>query len=215
MTGIAEVTMLPLRKTQVGNKIKENGFNPNDFDLIPFSNDWFEIRYKPFPAFFLKINNTVHELCPGQSGRLSVRGETRDWNRCLFMIEYWLKGLKENLDIDDPWASASNLGGFAAGSFLNGTAPLTRQQQVVFEQSLELVVRRISELGQLSDQIKSDVELLVGASKVEPAKSVALMFLGAFVSWVWSGFIPSDQVPLIWQYIQELFNNGIKMIQRL
>ncbi|OFX20535.1 MAG: hypothetical protein A2033_01065 [Bacteroidetes bacterium GWA2_31_9] len=200
-----KVIMLPIRQKKIADKIVAIGLNLNDFIFTPTSNDWFELRYKQNDFYYIKIINGQYTFQPAQGGLRSAAGSIKSWEASLNCIEIWLIGLKENLEIGNPWETKFD---FNEANYFDSYQELLNDNEVqIFSIKLDSFVNKLESLKIETSEIKKDIEHIKEMSSKISKKDIMLLLIGNVTGWFFSALIPSDSINTVWQFVKNLFSS--------
>lgn len=206
-----EIKMLPIRQQQIVDKIKSEGFSTKDFFFEPSTNDWFSMYFKPNKVYSLKIVDKRFSYCPGLYGNMNSTGLVKNWLDNLKILENWLKCLKKNLSIGNPWQEIEDFKDeMKEMNFDSYEEMFNDEDKIKIEKRLETLLTHFVDVKIDITQIKIDVEHLKNMSHKVSKKDWILLLLGNITGWIFTGLIPSEHVQSIWSYVKALFS-GFKL----
>lgn len=148
-------TMLAIRQRKITNTIIQNGFSLDDFIFKPISNNEFNISYKPnlnFSLFFsgsksqsrgVKVNK-LYTMTPALNGEEKYTFTYADFDDLTSKLNTWLKALKENVEIGNPWDIFKGNTEFTeAINFDNYEEVFTEEDEIVVHNKLDLLLKKL------------------------------------------------------------------------
>jgi len=206
--------MLPIRQKQIVDTIKKGGFKQKDFDFIPLSNEDFNIIYKAFPEYkYIKSEkiNQLYSMTPAPGGRIIMGDQTRGFGQRIVSLGTWLKALKENIEIGNPWEEIRSFqNDMNEIRFDSYEEMFSKDERIKIDQKLNLLLDHIRTLEIETSQIQEDVKHLKSMAGTISKKDWILLLLGCITGWIFTNMITPEQTQLIWEYIKVLFS-GFKL----
>jgi hypothetical protein len=203
--------MLPERKKQIADKIINAGFGIDSFELCPLGQDAFEVYYKPNREYFFSIGaDKKYRYSPASDGRLTTEGQNTNWAFGLKQMDGWIKYLKRNVNIVNPWDTIqiddnSRLFSGEAGNF-------TPEEQTIIEMKLDIILEKLEQYDGDHERIKADLEYLKFAGKNASQKDFGLMLSGTFLGWWLTAAIPPESAPAILSEITNTIYSGMGLL---
>lgn len=214
--------MLAVRQKKIADKIIQNGFNLNDFDFKPISNDEFNIFYKLNRTFCLiqsgkqkqgVFETNVYTITPFLNGELRLNFTFEGFDKLVERYETWLRALRENVDIGNPWERFSSFEWLnTTHGFDNFEELFTEEDQVQTHAKLDLILNEVKKLGIENQKIVDDVAYLKEATNRVSKKDWILMFSGVLLSWGLSSISPNDAFQAILTYAGQIMEN-VKLLK--
>lgn len=201
----------PVRSRQVADKIVENGFQKSEFTFTPTHEARFKLVFKPNEHFQIDFNEKGHSFArPGPNGNMSFTREFKTWENVLDLLSEWLKILKENIEIGNPWEE--NNTSYQNIFTENVEEKMSRFESDFVNEKLDIILEALSTMDISINEIKEDLDYLKNSSNKVSKKDWQIMFHGSFFGWMLSNAIPSDSSKKIWEMIMNEFNSG-KLLQ--
>jgi hypothetical protein len=197
--------MLPIRKSQIGERLSIAGFNAKEFELVAENNHSYKLIYTANPAFYYELNGNVPKYCPGVNGNIIGSGRANQWEDHFKSLQIWLNALKANLKVIDPWTELKETFSEDQSNAGNYEDFLTDEEQVKFANVLDQLLIKMEELNIRTEQIAKDMEHLKEMSAKISKKDIALLLLGSGTSYVMQGLIPSEKASTLLKFIQDSF----------
>lgn len=202
-----EIKMLPVRQKEIVDKIKSLGFKLKDFKFNPATNDTFVINYLPITDFYISIQSKGYVFKPAQNGILSASGEAATWDTGLKWLDYWLRALKENIEIGNPWEDIEEAKEqMHEMDFDTYEEFFSQEEQSKIEKKLDQLLLEIAKLNIDTTEIKKDIVHLNTMSGKVSKKDWVLLLMGTVTSWVFGSLLSPEHTQTIWEYVKNLFS---------
>lgn len=209
--------MLAVRQKKITEKIIQNGFNLNDFDFKPISNDEFSIYFRPNNTFFMRQTGkksmklkqiNVYTMRPYVNGEIKFEFDFDTFDNLIQRFEIWLSALRENVDIGNPWDIFKSSDWFSAqNEFDNYEELFTHDDQLKTHLKLDLLLDRVQQLGIDDKNIVNDIAYLKEATNRLSKKDWFLLFSGVFLSWGLSAIMSKENVQTLIEYAGNLISS--------
>lgn len=201
------IKMLPIRQKEIVNKIKSVGFKLSDFKFNPATNDTFVINYLSIADYYISIQNKRYTLKPAQNGIMMATGDAATWDTGLKWLEYWLVGLKENVEIGNPWEDIEDAKEqMHEMNFDTYEEVFNEEEQNKIEVKLNLLLAEMHKLNINTTIIKEDIAHLNTMSGQVSKKDWVLLLMGTITSWVFSSLLSPEHTQTIWETVKTLFS---------
>ncbi len=199
--------MLPIKQKQIVDIIKAGGFKTNDYIFTPIDNESFILKLKNDVDYHLTIRNKKYYIKPGQNGIMMAEGESTTWDKGLYWLEYWLKAVKENVEIGNPWEDIEDAKEqMNEMNFDSYEEIFNEEEQNKIEVKLNLLIAEIHKLNIDTTIIKEDISHLNKMSGQISKKDWILLLIGTVTSWVFSSELPLEYSQTIWGTVKTLFS---------
>lgn len=199
--------MLPFKQNKIVEIIKSSGFKANEFNFSPIDNDSFLLKYKPNEDYHLEIKNNKHYIKPAMTGRLFAEGETPSFETALTIVEYWLKAVKENIEVGNPWEDIEDAKEqMNEMNFDSYEEVFNEEEQSKIEKKLDQLLLEITKLNIDTTEIKKDIIHLNTMSGKVSKKDWILLLMGTVTSWVFGSLLSPENTQTIWECVKNLFS---------
>lgn len=201
------IKMLPVRQKVIVDKIKSLGFKLSDFKFNPATNDFFVINYLPITEYYISIHNKKYALMPAQNGILGAGGEAATWDTGLKWLDYWLRALKENIEVGNPWEDIEDAKEqMNEMDFDTYEEVFNEEEQSKIEKKLDQLLLEITKLNIDTTEIKKDIIHLNTMSGKISKKDWVLLLMGTVTSWVFGNLLSPEHTQTIWECVKNLFS---------
>jgi hypothetical protein len=202
-----EVKMLPVRQKEIVDKIKSLGFKLKDFKFNPATNETFVINYLPVTDYYISIQNKRYTVKPAQNGTMLAAGEAVTWDTGLKWLDYWLRALKENIEVGNPWEDIEDAKEqMNEINFDTYEEVFNEEEQTKIEKKLDQLLLEITKLNIDTTEIKKDIVNLNTMSGKVSKKDWVLLLMGTVTSWVFSSLLSPEHTQTIWETVKTLFS---------
>lgn len=200
--------MLPVKQKEITDRIQKLGFRKSEFSFTSTGEESYELSYKPNAHYNFKVDHNLnHSGVPGSKGKHQFNGRANNWLDSLSTLEAWLRYVKENVDVGDPWQEViSEQQKLNEETFGNYDETLTEEEQKVFSNKLDLMLDHFSALQLDIGKMKDDIAHLKDQSSKISKKDLLLLFIGTVSSYMMAGIIPPNMASEVWHYIIDLFS---------
>lgn len=197
--------MLPIKQKQIVDTIKAGGFTQSEFIFEAIDNESFLLKYKANEDYHLEVKNKKHYIKPAISGRLFTEGETANFEAALSRIGYWLKAVKENIEVGNPWEDIKDkLSDIDYDSY---EEVFTAEERIKIEKKLDQLLLEVSKLNIDTTEIKKDIKHLNSMSDKISKKDWFLLLMGTTTSWVVGNILSPEHTQTVWESIKNLFSS--------
>jgi len=204
--------MLPERQNQIVEKLKDLGFSSVDFSFTPTGPDHFELYYKlQEPYFFALTKEGKYKYAPASDGRISTEGQYTNWAQGLKRMEDWLRILKRNIEVGNPWELVQKDAG--SGIINDSEEPFSGREQEELSQKLDRILAILEQHGVALEHVQEDIEYLKTSGKRISKKDMGLMIGGNILGWILTSAIPPAAVPAIINEIGQIVGGGVHRLQ--
>lgn len=208
------LTMLPVKQKEITDRIQKLGFRKSEFSFTSTGEESYELSYKPNAHYNFKVDHNLnHSGVPGSKGKHQFNGRANNWLDSLSTLEAWLRYVKENVDVGNPWEEISeNKERFYEESFGAYEEFLTVEEQQTLSQKLDLMLEHFGTLQLDVEKMKGDVEHIKTMSSKISKKDVMISIFGTIFSFILGGIIPAESVNAVIHYLVNLFSIDHKFL---
>lgn len=206
--------MLPVKQKEITDRIQKLGFRKSEFSFTSTGEESYELSYKPNAHYNFKVDHNLnHSGVPGSKGKHQFNGRANNWLDSLSTLEAWLRYVKENVDVGNPWEEISeNKERFYEESFGAYEEFLTVEEQQTLSQKLDLMLEHFGTLQLDVEKMKGDVEHIKTMSSKISKKDVMISIFGTIFSFILGGIIPAESVNAVIHYLVNLFSIDHKFL---
>src|SRR5690606_26856131 len=113
----------------------------------------------------------------------------------------WLKSIRENIEIGNPWEDIENEE-MNDLNFDSYEEIFNNKEQIIIEKKLDLFLLEFEKLKIDTNIIKEDIQHLKTMSGKISKKDWILLFLGSTTSWIFASLLPPEHTHTIWNTVK-------------
>ena len=225
---IREVKILATQKAQSFDAIVKAGLDPREFTWRSHTAQYSrqeepELVHQPSGFFFRLLvptegymgsSENTFKFSPGQQSEFTY-GTGLSWEYHLAMMREWLRNLKREIAVVDPWVELDGLGS-AVPNFARPDAPFAAEEIKVVHSQLDSIAAEIERLqiGSVAERevVKESLDDLKRAAERVGKKDWYLIFLGTMASHALEKVVAPDTLRSIWALVGNGFHKVLGFI---
>jgi hypothetical protein len=160
-------------------------------------------------------SENTFKFSPGHQSEFTY-GTGLSWDYHLAMIREWLKNLKREISVVDPWAELAGLGSPTASNLVDPDARFAPDEIRIIHAQLDSIAAELErlEIGSSSEReaVRKSFDHLKGATERVGKKDWYLMFIGAVGTMVMEKIIASDTARSILGLVGNAFHKVLGLM---
>ena len=220
--------ILPTQKAQSFDAIVKAGLDPREFiwrshtaqysrqeepELVHQPSGFFFRLLVPTEGYMGSSENTF-QFTPGKQNEFTY-GTGLSWEYHLAMMREWLRNLKREIEVVDPWAGFDTLGS-AVPNFARPDAPFAAEEIKIVHSQLDSIAAEIERLqiGSVAERevVKKSLDDLKRAAERVGKKDWYLIFLGTMASHALEKIVTPDTLRSVSALVGNAFHKLLVLL---